>query len=396
MLDLTGVPLVDVHCHPFTRKEHLSADELINVTAFGGGSPQYLEEAGVAVDEPALAFLRAAKTDTVYFRHMIHRLAAYFGVAPDVEAVAAARNAAIERDGYEAYCKAMFTAGEIATLIVDFGYPQPSIPVETFRREAGIEIVPLLRIEPLIMDLLKADLTWGEFRRRYDDTIADALTHGGYRGLKSIIAYRTGLDISPLSRTPDQGLDAHDAIKRGADSGASGGAIKRLRDHLFCRALELCIEHDVPMQVHTGMGDWQVRLTACQPSLLMDLLRFPAYRACRVLLVHTGYPYHAEAGYMANVLPNIWCDLSEGLPFAGSAAKRILAEVLEMAPLSRVCYGSDAYGTPEPFYAAALQGKQAIASALTELVNDGMLSQGEAQTAARLIAGENARSLYQL
>jgi len=154
--------------------------------------------------------------------------------------------------------------------------------------------------------------------------------------------------------------------------------------------------HDVPMQVHTGMGDWQVRLTACQPSLLMDLLRFPAYRACRVLLVHTGYPYHAEAGYMANVLPNVWCDLSEGLPFAGGAAKRIIAEVLEMAPISRVCYGSDAYGTPEPFYAAAKQGKQAIAAALSELVEDGMLSEGEAQTAARLIAGENARALYKL
>ncbi|PJF23887.1 MAG: hypothetical protein CUN53_20620, partial [Phototrophicales bacterium] len=134
----------------------LSADDFINVTAFGGGSPQYLEEAGVAVDESALAFLRAAKTDTVYFRHMIHRLAAYFGVNPDVDSVAAARNAAIERDGYDVYCKTMFMAGDIATLIVDFGYPQPSIPVETFRREAGIEIVPIFRIEPLIVDLLNA------------------------------------------------------------------------------------------------------------------------------------------------------------------------------------------------------------------------------------------------
>ena len=38
-----------------------------------------------------------------------------------------------------------------------------------------------------------------------DDAIADALTSRGYRGVKSIIAYRTGLDVSPLSRTTDQG-----------------------------------------------------------------------------------------------------------------------------------------------------------------------------------------------
>ena len=62
--------------------------------------------------------------------------------------------------------------------------------------------------------------------------------------------------------------------------------MKKLRDHLLCRALELCMEHDVPMQIHTGMGDFEVNLVLCRPGYLMDLLRFPAYRGCRVLLVH--------------------------------------------------------------------------------------------------------------
>ena len=65
----------------------------------------------------------------------------------------------------------------------------------------------------------------------------------GYKGLKSIIAYRTGLDISPLSRSPDQGLIALDAIKRGI----GGEAMKKLRDHLLCRAIELCMEFNVPL-----------------------------------------------------------------------------------------------------------------------------------------------------
>ena len=79
--------------------------------------------------------------------------------------------------------------------------------------------------------------------------------------------------------------------------------MKKLRDHLLCRSLELCTEHGVPMQIHTGMGDFEVNLVLCRPAYLMDLLRFPAYRACTVILVHTGYPYHREAGYMAHVLP---------------------------------------------------------------------------------------------
>src|SRR5947208_3178236 len=138
MLDLTHLPAVDVHCHPFLNRGPLTAEQLTDLAAFPGGNTRgYMEQGGVAWDE-ALG--------------------------------------------------------------------------------------------------------------------ADLLTNGGYRGLKSVIAYRTGLDISPLSRTPDQGLQALDAIKRGI----GGGSMKKLRDHLLCRAMELAMEHDVPMQIHTGMGDYEI------------------------------------------------------------------------------------------------------------------------------------------
>ena len=172
--------------------------------------------------------------------------------------------------------------------------------------------------------------------------------------------------------------------------------MKKLRDHLLCRALELCMEHDVPMQIHTGMGDFEVNLVLCRPGYLMDLLRFPAYRGCRVLLVHGGYPYHREAAYMANVLPRVWCDLSEGIPFAGNAAWDILRGVLAMAPLTKICYGSDGFKVPEIMYTSAKLGKQAVASVLAELVSDGMLTQCDAESAAGLILSGNARELYRI
>jgi hypothetical protein len=391
-LDLSNIPVVDVHCHPYTRKDALNADEFTNVTAFGGGSAAYLAEGGISVNDAALACLQQGKRDTIYFRSMQKRLAEYYNCVPDVEAIAAARTAAIAREGYAAYNTRLLKSAGISTLVMDFGYPVPNIPVAQFRAETGVEIVPIYRIEVLIAELLATDIGWAEFKRRFDATISDALTNRGFRGLKSIIAYRTGLDISPLSRNPDQGMAALEAIRRGT----GGNAMKKLRDYFFCHALELCMEHNVPMQIHTGMGDYQVQLTACRPALLMDLLRFPTFRACRVLLVHTGYPYHAEAGYIANVLPNVWCDISEGVPFAGQGARRIVSELLEMAPLSRVCYGSDAFGTPEPFHVSALLGKRAVGQALESLIADGMLSESEAHAAAERILGQNARALYSL
>jgi predicted TIM-barrel fold metal-dependent hydrolase len=255
-----------------------------------------------------------------------------------------------------------------------------------------VEVVSVYRIEPLIADLLKQDIDWAEFKQRYDDELARAIEEKGYRGLKSIIAYRTGLDISPVSRTPDQGLQSWDAIQRGI----GGEAMKKLRDHLFCRALELCMEYDVPMQIHTGIGDHEVNLPLCRPALLMRVLRFPAFRACRVLLVHSGYPYSSEAGYMANVLPRVYSDVSEGVPFAASAGHRIFAQVLEMAPLSKVMYGSDGFNLPEINYVGAKLGKSALARALEDLVDGALLSPAEAEHAAGLILAGNARRLYGL
>lgn len=393
MIDTSSMSVLDVHCHPFVDHGEQDAVAFTDTISFGGGSPAYMEQAGITVDQAVRDELTRNKQDVVYFRYTVHLLAEYFGCEPNIEAVIEARNDAL-RAGYTDYVRELYAACGLETLVVDFGYPQPAIPLETFTGQmpSELEVVPLFRIEPLIVDLLEEGCGWDEFSRKYDETIGHAIEHEGFKGLKSIIAYRTGLDVSPLSRTPDQGLQALDAIQRGT----GGGAMKKLRDHLLCRAMELCMEYDVPIQIHSGMGDFEVNLTECRPALLMDLLRFPTFRACRVLLVHTGYPYHAEAGYIANVLPRVYCDISEGTPFAGAAARRIISEVLEMAPPSKVVYGSDGYGAPEINYVGAKLGRMAVAQALQPLVDDGMLSQSEAENAAQGILSGNARRLYKL
>lgn len=391
MIDTTGLPVVDVHCHPFLDRGEVTAEQFTDAVSFGGGSKKYMAAGGLTVDDELTNELQQVKRDVVYFRYMVRQLASFFDCPPDLEPVLAERNKAVGED-YTGYVKRLFGDCVLTTLVTDFGHPQPAIGVSEFIKEMPVEVVPVYRIEPLIVELLESDFSWDEFRQRFDQAIANALEHEGYRGVKSIIAYRTGLEVSPLSRSPDQGLQALDAIKRGL----GGGATKKLRDHLLCRAMELCMEYDVPMQIHTGMGDFEVNLVLCRPALLMDLLRFPAFRACRVLLVHTGYPYHAEAGYMANVLPRVYCDVSEGIPFAGNAARRILGEVLEMAPPAKVVYGSDGFGAPEINYIGARLGKRAVAQALGDLVDEGMLSSEGAQEVAGLILSGNARRLYKI
>jgi hypothetical protein len=391
MIDISNLPVIDVHCHPYHKPGIVDPEHFANSVSFGGASVAYMEQGGVEINDNVRGELQRIKRDTIYFRYMIHQMAGFFDVEPDLEIIIDERNRAVSQD-FTGYVKRMYDDCGLTTLITDFGMPLPSIPVQEFAEIMPVEVAPIFRIEPLIANLLLEDIGWDEFRRRYDETISNGLESKKYCGVKSIIAYRTGLDISPLSRTPDQGMEALVAIRRGI----GGGAMKKLRDHLLCRAMELCMEYDVPMQIHTGMGDFEVNLVLCRPSLLMDFLRFPTFRACKVLLVHTGYPYHAEAGYMAGVLPRVYCDISEGIPFAANGARRIISEVLEMAPISKVVYGSDAFTAPEINYISAKLGKRALAQSLQDLIEEGMLSEAEAQMAARQILSGNARRLYNL
>jgi hypothetical protein len=65
-----------------------------------------------------------------------------------------------------------------------------------------------------------------------------------------------------------------------------------------------------------------------------------------------------------------------------------------MAPTSRVCYGSDTFGSPEPFYISSILGKQALQQVMLDLVNDGFFSESDTQQTARMILANNARELY--
>ena len=115
-----------------------------------------------------------------------------------------------------------------------------------------------------------------------------------------------------------------------------------------------------------------------------------------MILVHGGYPYCGEAGYMANVLPRVYYDVSQAIPFAGGGARRICAQILEMAPISKVLYGSDGFALPEINYVSALLGKRALAQALDDLVAGDLLSPAEASEAARMVLAETAGRLYGL
>ena len=141
------------------------------------------------------------------------------------------------------------------------------------------------------------------------------------------------------------------------------------------------------MQVHCGFGDSDLHLWRADPGYLKPLIE--RFRETPFVLLHC-YPFVREAGWLAHVYGNVFFDLSLTIPHVSRPATA-LAEALELAPLSKLLYASDAARTPELYFLAATWWRDALAAVLPEL-----LPAGECGPAARMILRENALALYGL
>lgn len=114
-----------------------------------------------------------------------------------------------------------------------------------------------------------------------------------------------------------------------------------------------------------------------------------------VMLLH-NYPYHREAGYLAQVFPAVYADLGLVTHNTGSRASAVLAEALELVPLRKFLYSSDAFGLPELYYLGALLFRRGLSDFLRARLDADDITYDDAERISRLIATENAARAYRL
>jgi len=105
------------------------------------------------------------------------------------------------------------------------------------------------------------------------------------------------------------------------------------------------------------------------------------------VLLHC-YPFVREAGWLAHVYGNVYFDLSLTIPHVSRPAEMV-RQALELAPVSKLLYASDAARTPELYLVAARWWRAALAEVLGEA-----LPASEAEEGGRMVLCENARALY--
>jgi predicted TIM-barrel fold metal-dependent hydrolase len=278
----------------------------------------------------------------------------------------------------------------IDTLLVDTGFQADAlIALPELAALARARVEAVVRLEAVAEGLARGGVRASGYPGAFRDAIGEALPASV--AFKTVLAYRGGLDIDPRPPTDAEVVTA--AGRWLAEVEVTGRA--RLTDPTLLRfGIWEAARTGRPLQVHTGFGDSDLDMHRADPSLLTPFLR-RTEGVCPVMLLH-AYPFHRTAGYLAQMFGHVHLDVGLAINHTGVASDRIVAESLELAPMTRVLFSSDAWGLPELVFLGSLLFRRGLARTLGRWVADGDWSLADAFRAVELIGRENARRVYGL
>jgi hypothetical protein len=277
-------------------------------------------------------------------------------------------------------------------MLLDTGFEaEGSLSMAEMADLSGARVGEIVRLETVAEHVAAAS---GCEAARFGEQFRQALWQQttAAAGLKSIIAYRLGLDFEP-AQPSDREVAA--AAGRWLGEIEASGRI-RLTDQVLLRyVLWEGVERGLPVQLHTGFGDPDLDPRRGDPLLTAGFLERVRSREVPVMLLHC-YPFHRGAGYLAQIFPHVYIDVGLAVNYVGARAPAVVAESLELAPFAKVLFSSDAYGLPELYYLGALLWRRATASVLGAWVEAGEWTEPEAIRVASMIGTQNAARVYRL
>ncbi|MDN0200136.1 amidohydrolase family protein [Streptomyces sp. S.PNR 29] len=361
---LTSLRLTDHHCHGVVAADldRAGFESLITEGEAWPGVSPFDSPVGVAVRRhcaPLLDLPRHAPAD------------AYL-----------ARRAEL---GWREVNRRFLAAARTDVFCVDTGYAPDRIT--TPQELAGDSAHEVVRLESVAEAVAAEGVEPDAYAETFRTAAREAVQRPGVVAVKSVAAYRTGFDLDPARPSA---AEVTEAARRWLPRGG------RLDDPVLVRhLLWTAVDLGLPLQMHTGFGDSDIRLHRVDPTHLTDWLHLTA-GTIPVLLLHC-WPYQRQAAYLTAVFEQVYLDVGLTLHYVGpSRAGAVLAEALEITPFRKLLYSSDAYGVAEFYHLGALSFRQGLAGLLQERVDADELSLPDALRIARWAGRDNARRVYRL
>jgi hypothetical protein len=377
-IDLSHIPLADNHCHGIYHMQG-PMDAPAWRRLFTESSDPRMRSEHVAT--------------TLFYHRLVRKMATFFGCDPTEDAVLEARRQFDDRG----LTGKLLRAAHIEVLFLDKGYPQQELVLSDAELSsvAGCRVAPMLRVELVMQRLIAEHNTLPAVIEALRAELNDVRGQG-YVALKSIVAYRTGLDIRTWNND-----DVEAAFVEARREVQARGAVrlrhKPLLDTLLHVTFEEAARQELPVQFHTGYGDTDADMLLANPLHLRAVLEEDKYRTMPVVLLHECYPYTRQGAYLATVYENAYLDLSYGIPFLGyNEMIEFTRAAFDVAPFSKLLYSSDGVGVPELHWMSALDGRRILGQVLGECMANGDLSSAAAEAAGVAVLHDNAMKLYGL
>lgn len=167
-----------------------------------------------------------------------------------------------------------------------------------------------------------------------------------------------------------------------------------LGDWCWARGVELCIEHNLPMKLHTGYyaGHSRMPVDRIRSGHLSPLLA--KYPDARFVLMHIAYPYTEELIALAKHYPNVYADLCWAWSINPYSSMEFVRRFIHAAPANKLfLFGGDT-GFPGPALAYARQARAWFTRAMQAEIAEGLLSENQAIELARRFMRENQYACF--
>ncbi|MEK6285876.1 MAG: amidohydrolase family protein [Acidobacteriota bacterium] len=177
---------------------------------------------------------------------------------------------------------------------------------------------------------------------------------------------------------------------------------RSLQDYLFRYIAREAGRLGLAVHIHAidGVGSFY-KQSGSNPLLLESAFNDPGLRKTSFVIVHGGYPFTKQTASLMSK-SNVYADFSaQTFLLYARALSDVLRNWLEFYP-DKVLFGTDAFaltpeiGWEEGGWLAITSARQALALALTGMLNDGEITRERAIELARMVMRDNAVKLYGL
>src|SRR5437879_2876821 len=196
MLDLDDLPLIDQHVHVFSRESDQPTFDPLATFSLGGDWIDFLDSGGHTPTDHEKRQLVINQQQTMIYHEAMHAVASYLGCEPTPQAILAARAERVS--DYPAYVRGLYRDVNLESNIVDLGYPK-NVSLKEFEALTAVPAYGLFRIEPLLGELWDEHDSLDGLDKAFEEGIRKMAADPKIIALKTVIAYRTGLDLDRKS-----------------------------------------------------------------------------------------------------------------------------------------------------------------------------------------------------